>query len=119
VSLTANQIIAQLGKPASDAQESINDQMKTLSYQRHGYELSVDYEVKSRRLLSIYFAPTKSWQAYPQLLRAANVTSEFGKGYKVEPLNEENGLYQGIAFRLDSARVQDRFGNWVPVEQAQ
>lgn len=113
VNLTADQITAQLGKPVRDEQESINAEMKTLLYQRQGYELSIDYEVESRRLLSIYFAPTKSWQAYPQLLRAANVTIKDGKGYKVEPLNEEGGLYEGIAFRLDSARVMDEYGKWV------
>jgi hypothetical protein len=114
VNLTADQITARLGKPVSDEQGSDNEQMKTLLYKRKGYVLSIDYEVKSRRLLDVYFTPASSWQAYQELLRAANVTAEDGKGYKVQPLNEEDGLYEGITITPDSARVMDRFGKWVP-----
>jgi len=116
--LTAEQITVKLGKPVSDAQESDNEQMKSVLYQRGGYKLSIDYEVQSRRLLDIYFTPVKSWQKYWSLLSAANVKLN-DKRYKVEPLNEENGLYAGIAITPADARVLDRFGKYVPGKQAQ
>ena len=53
VGLTVDQIRAQLGKPISDEQGSANKDLKTLLYRRKGYELSIDYEVQSRRLFNI------------------------------------------------------------------
>jgi len=118
VSLTADQIKAKLGKPISDAQESDNDQMKTLCYQRHGYELLIRYEVQSRYTLDLYFSPVKSWQKYEYLLRAGKLTQD-DKRYKVRPLNEANGLYEGLVVTPPVEHVMDEFGKWVPMKEAQ
>ena len=118
VPLTADQVRARLGKPDSDEQESINEEMKTLIYYKKGYKLLINYEVPSRRLIGLYFYPTKSWQKYPHLLQQANVR-EGEAGYSVTPANEANGLCEGIDIMPDSARVQDSFGHWVPIKQAQ
>ena len=118
VTLTADQIKGKLGQPLSDAQESDNDQMKTLSYQRLGYELLIRYEVRSRRILDFYFSPAKSWQRYNYLLKTGNLIQDDNR-YKVRPLNETDGLYEGIVVTPPTERVMNRFGKWVPVEQAQ
>lgn len=115
VNLTADQIQARLGKPLSDAQESANEQMHSLSYRRKGYELSIDYEVKSRRIIDVYFTPAidTAWQAYARLLRGANITRE--EDFRlVHALNEKDGLYEGITITPEGSRVQDEFGHWVP-----
>ncbi|WP_310397804.1 hypothetical protein [Hymenobacter sp.] len=114
VGLTVDQIRTQLGEPISDEQGSDNEDLKTLLYRRKGYELSIDYEVQSRRLFNIYLSSLQSRQPYPVLLRAANATAEGGKGYQVDPQNGEDGLYENLAITLDSARVMNRFGQWVP-----
>ena len=113
-SLTADQVQARLGKPLSDERESIAGEFKTLRYRHQGYELSVDYEVASRRLHNLDLQPPRPTAAYGPLLAAANVT-EAGRGYRVEPfVNEDSGLYSGVSVTPDSARVMNRFGQWVP-----
>ena len=114
VGLTIDQIRAQLGKPISDEQGSINEDLKTLLYRRKGYELSIDYEVQSRRLFNIYLSSLQERQHYTVLLRAANASAEGGRGYQVDAQNGEAGLYENLAFTLDSARVMNEFGKWVP-----
>jgi len=83
--LTADQIQARLGKPLRDEQESINEEMKTRLYRRQGYGLSVNYEVRSHRLLSLDLRSPHPMTDYTPLLEAANVT-EADQGYHVEPL---------------------------------
>ena len=111
-SLTADQGQAQLGKPLHDEQESIAEEFKTLLYQRRGYKLSVDYEVRSRRLHRLDLRPPHPTADYAHLLAAANVT-EVGQDYRVEPL-EMDGLYSGVSVTPDNARVMNEFGKWVP-----
>jgi len=118
VDLTADQIKVKLGKPLGDAQESDNDQMKTLSYQRRGYKLYIDYEVRSRRILDFYLYSPNPTKEYQYLLAAANVT-QHDKRYKVEPLDPGDGLYARIYIVPGLERAMDSSGNWVPVEQAQ
>lgn len=55
VNLPASKVRARLGKPISDQQESINEEMRSMLYRRKGYELSIDYELQSQRLVQIYF----------------------------------------------------------------
>jgi len=118
IGLTADQIKTKLGKPLSDEQGSINDQMKTLIYQRRGYKLFIDYEVRSRRLLKFYLESPHPTTEYQYLLNAANVT-QHDKRYKVEPSDPGDGLYRDIYITAGPERVVDSSGNWVPVEQAQ
>ena len=113
VNLRANQIRARLGKPLSDQQESDNEQMKSMFYKQRGYELSIDYEVQSQRLLQLQLSTgDKPWKKLNDYLRAGHV-SQTDKHYTLSLLNEEAGLLQGIDVTPDSARVMDRFGHWV------
>ena len=116
--LTADQIKAKLGKPVKDSQESDNDQMKTLFYQRRGYKLFIDYEVRSRRILDFYLRPPHPTAEYEYLLDAGHVTQHDPR-YKVEPSDPGDGLYHEIDIIYGPERAMDSFGNWVPVEQAQ
>lgn len=116
VNLTADQIRVKLGTPISDAQESINEQMKTLRYQRQGYKLAIDYEVQSRQLLDFYLKSSKPRAEYQYLLDAANV-NQHDKRYKAEPLDQGDGLYSEIEITPGVERVLDSSGKWVPVEQ--
>ena len=111
--LTADQIKAKLGKPVSDGQESIDEEVNSLRYQRRGYDLSIDYEVKSRRIATYYFNPHKLVKEPAALLQAINATQN-DKRYSVQYLSEGNGVYNGVLITPKNARVQDRFGNWVP-----
>jgi len=113
LALTADQIKAKLGKPVSDGQESIDEEINSLRYQRQGYDLSIDYEVKSRRIATYYFNPHKDTKEPAALLQAVNATRN-DKRYSVQYLSEGNGVYNGILIIPANARVQDSSGNWVP-----
>jgi len=116
--LTADQIKTKLGKPLKDSQESDNDQMKTLFYQRQGYKLFIDYEVRSRRILDFHFASPHPTAEYEYLLDAGHVTQHDPR-YKVQPLDWGDGLYRELYIIYGPERAMDSSGNWVPVEQAQ
>ena len=112
VDLRANQVRARLGKPLSDRQESGNEQMQTMRYERAGYQLSVDYEVQSQRLMLLQLSTgDRPWKKLEDYLRAGHQT---GKRYILSLLNQGAGLVEGIDVTPDSARVQDQFGHWVP-----
>ena len=104
IGLRADQIKATLGKPISDERESIDELVKSLIYRRQGYELLIDYKVRSRQVINFYLSPTKSWKKYAYFLTAGNLNQE-DKHYKVDLLNEENGLYQGVVVTPDSAAL--------------
>jgi hypothetical protein len=107
VGLTADQIRVQLGKPVSDQQESINESVKSLFYQRQGYDLLVEYNVQSHQVIRFYINPNKSTKKYQYLLEAANINQN-DKRYLIEYLNGENGLYEGIVIVPDSAVLAAR-----------
>ena len=116
VSLRANQVRDRLGKPLSDQQESINEQMKSMTYERAGYRLSIDYEVQSQRLIQLYLTTgDKPWRKLADYLRAGHL-SQTGQHYTISLLNEEAGLLEGIDIEPDSARIQNQFGRWVPMD---
>lgn len=101
--LTAQQIKDTLGGPVSDKRESINEEMHTLRYQRGVYELSIDYEVQSQKVLNFYFVPLgKTGQKYEQLLAAGRLAPSDTR-YRVDPLDAINGLYEGLVITPDTA----------------
>lgn len=107
VGLTADQIIARLGKPVRDRQESIDEQVKSLLYQRQNYNLSVEYDVQSRRVVRFYMNPHKLTKDNQPLLDAANIDPSDSR-FTVEYLNEEDGRYQGMLIVPDSASLPIR-----------
>ena len=102
VGLTAGQIPARLGKPVSDQQESIDEEVKSLNYQRQGYDLSIEYNVQSRRVVRFYLNPHKSTIDNYLLLHAANIDSTDSR-LTIQYLNEEDGRYRGLLVMPDSA----------------
>lgn len=113
VALTADQTKRQIGQPLSDTQESISEQIYSLRYRQRGYDLSVDYEVESRRVTEFYVNPHRNMRKPTALLQATNTTLN-DERYVVEYLMESDSVYNGITIIPKNARVQDEFGNWVP-----
>ncbi|WP_310397521.1 hypothetical protein [Hymenobacter sp.] len=100
--LTADEIPARLGGPISDERESIDEQVKSLRYQRKGYDLSIEYDVRSRRVVRFFVNLSKSTEDSQSLLNAININPRDSR-FAVEYLNDEDGRYGGILIVPDSA----------------
>jgi len=103
LNLTARRIQSKLGHPVSNLRESINEEVKTLRYNRRGYELSIDYVVSSDSIISIYLT-NKSMKPYEKFINAGNLT-RYKPEHKIDTLNGERGVYEGISITLSTKSI--------------
>lgn len=106
LNLTADQIRAKLGKPISDQQNDNPISNKDLLYRKQGYELFISYEVMSGRVFSFYIPAIKPQKAYQYLLKVGNV-NQHDPRYLVEPIDREDGFYEGVAIRTQVGHEMD------------